>query len=386
MGIKQKQYYRGFEQGPIRPPSESSSLLIRVTRNCPWNHCTFCSVYKDAKFSLRPVEHVIADIDTVYAAVAAIQNELEQKGNLTQEQLRRLAAQFPGDAMAIFYMAANWWSRGEGSVFLQDANSLVIKPDWLIDILKHLKSRFPWITRITSYARSHTINKIGADKLDEIAEAGLNRIHIGMESGSDTVLEKTRKGVTKAQHVCAGLRVKAAGIELSEYVMPGLGGVALSREHALETADALNQIDADFIRLRTLAIPPDIPLHDEYQAGDFEKCSDLEVVGEIRTFVSALGDIRSTLKSDHFYNLLQELEGRFPEDRGHMLQILDRYLGLPRAEQTAYQVGRRAGILQTLDDLELPEYRKQVDGICERLAITPDNADQVLAEKMARSL
>ena len=386
MGIKQKQYYHGFEQGPIRPPSEANSLLIRVTRNCPWNHCTFCSVYKGAKFSLRLVEHVIADIDSIFAAVTMIHEELDQRGTLTPQQLQALAGQFPGGSPGVFHTAANWLIRGEGSVFLQDANSLVIKPEWLIAILTHLKQRFPWVTRVTSYARSHTINRISDEHMAQIAHAGLSRIHIGMESGADAVLEKTRKGVTKEQHITAGRRVKNVGIELSEYVMPGLGGVELSREHAIETADALNEINPDFIRLRTLAVPPGIPLFDEYRSGAFEKCSDVAVAREIRTFVAALDGITPTLKSDHFYNLLQEVEGQLPQDQDKMLQIIDRYLALPAEEQTLYQVGRRAGLFQTLGDLVSPAHRTQAERICQRLAITPDNVDQVLQETLPHML
>ena len=248
MGIKKEQNYMGFEQGPIRPPSEANSLLLRVTRNCPWNRCTFCSVYKQQQFSLRLVEHVIADIEAIYEVVYRVLDELNVQGHLTQERVNYLAENYFADNIQVFSIAVNWLARGEGSVFLQDANSLIIKPDNLITILKHLKMRFPWISRITSYARSHTINRISDDKLAELAETGLNRIHIGMESGCDEVLKLTDKGVTKAHHIKAGQAVKKAGIELSEYVMPGLGGADLSSEHAYHTADALNQIDADFIR------------------------------------------------------------------------------------------------------------------------------------------
>jgi len=153
------------------------------------------------------------------------------------------------------------------AIFLQDANSLIVKPDQLIRILRHLRSRFPWVDRITSYARSHTIARISDGNLRQMREAGLNRIHIGLESGSDAVLDRVRKGVDKRTQIKAGQKVKKAGMELSEYVMPGLGGKALSRDHALETADALNRINPDFIRLRTLALPGGIPLADEHRSG-----------------------------------------------------------------------------------------------------------------------
>ncbi len=170
MGIKQEQHYCGFEQGPIRPPSEAYSLLIRITRNCPWNRCTFCPAFKETKFSLRPVDHVIADIDAIYHAVCLIKEALDQTDQLTSSQLQRIADPYEGGGEA-FYTAVNWIQNGAESIFLQDANSLIIKPDDLITILRHLKTRFPQVRRTTSYARSHTICKISDDKLLKQADS-----------------------------------------------------------------------------------------------------------------------------------------------------------------------------------------------------------------------
>lgn len=386
MGIKQKQVYSGFEQGPIRPPSEANSLLIRVSRNCPWNRCTFCTVYKREKFSLRPVEHVIADIDAIYQVVALIMEELQHRHRLTSERINQLAEPYTGEAQGIYYTALNWLVRGEGSVFLQDANSLIIKPNDLIAILDHLMDRFPWITRITSYARSHTIDRISDEKLQQLAASGLNRIHIGMETGADAILEHIDKGVTKAQHISAGRKVKKAGMQLSEYVMPGLGGVKLSQQHALETADALNRIDADFIRLRTLTVPPGIAVHKQVPPDQFHKCSDLQVVREIRTMIDALDGISSTLKSDHFNNLLQDVEGSLPDDKQSMLAVLDEFLQLSPKEQTVYQVGRRMGYFQSLGDLNSAVQRDRVADICQRLGITTENADRIIEERTKQSI
>ncbi len=244
--------YNGFEQGPIRPPSEAASLLIRVTRNCPWNRCTFCPVYKGQAFSLRPIDHVLKDIHTIHRLVTLIRERAGKSGQISRDDIAALSAHSgPGERMAL-NAALHWAGNGMRSIFLQDANSLIIKPERLLTILGHLKDCFPWVERITSYARSHTIARISDMDLGLMAAAGLNRIHIGMESGSDQVLTMVSKGVDKATHIEAGLKVKKAGMELSEYVMPGLGGRALSREHALETADALNRINPDFIRLRTI--------------------------------------------------------------------------------------------------------------------------------------
>jgi len=381
---KQPEPYKGFEQGPIRPPSEADSLLIRVSRNCPWNRCAFCPVYKKRKFSLRPPEHVKKDIDAVHRQVEAIRAAAGSSGRLAQEAVQRIARDVPPEETEAFHAALHWYAGGLRSVFIQDANSLIIKPADMVDILKHLKSRFPWVQRITSYARSHTIARISDDNLTAIREAGLNRIHIGLESGSDKVLEMVKKGVDKATHVKAGRKVKRAGMELSEYVMPGLGGRALSKEHALETADALNQIDPDFIRMRTLAIPNRVELFEAYQSGDFEKCTDAETVLEIKLFLENLEGIHATLKSDHILNLFQELEGDLPDDKPKMLATLQSFLDMDPEDRVLYQVGRRLGIFTRLGDMDSPRRRARAEKTCEELGITPENANEVIEELMKR--
>lgn len=381
-GNKKEQPYQGFEQGPIRPPSEAYSLLIRVTRNCPWNKCAFCPVYKGTRFSLREPEHVKADIDAVFYAIERLVKAADEKGIIAREEFCRIAEETPPAEQPALQAAVNWLGAGMRSVFLQDANSLIIKPEHLIDILEHLKRRFPNIERVTSYARSQTICRIPQEKLEQIRKAGLNRIHIGLESGSDRVLEMVKKGVTKAEHITAGIKTRAAGFELSEYVMPGLGGRDLSAEHARETADALNRINPDFIRLRTLAVPPGLPLHDEYLAGRFKKCTDVMMAEELLLFLSCLGGINSTVKSDHILNLFEEVEGVLPEDREKMMSPVRRFLAMPPEQQVLYQVGRRLSFFRRLDHMNRPDRLKRVKEVCERMGITPENVESVIEEAM----
>jgi len=379
--MKQDTAYRGFEQGPIRPPSEARSLLIRVTRNCPWNRCAFCPVYKGSRFSLRSVEHVIRDIDAVHRYVEKLRRE---GGNLPMAKARHLAPD-PSEAgadMAAFQAAVHWSLGTMDSVFLQDANSLIMPPKDLIRVLEHLKKRFPWVRRITSYARSHTVARISDHHLSAMAAAGLNRIHIGLESGSDRVLKKVKKGVDKATQIKSGQKIKTAGMELSEYVMPGLGGRSLSEEHAAETADALNQIDPDFIRLRTLAVPNGSPLAEQIAAGEFEKMTDVETAAEIRRFIQALEGITSRIVSDHILNLFEEIEGRLPEDKPRMLDALDRFLTLKAEEQMLYQVGRRLGLFSRIDELSLDNRRRRAEQACRQFGITPSNVDDTIDELM----
>ena len=376
--------YQGFEQGPIRPPSEAHSLLIRVTRNCPWNRCTFCPVYKKSRFSIRPTDHVKADIDTVHRSLAIIQKMTDDHGNLSRTAVREALGNDEHPDPGGFNAALSWFSGGMRSVFLQDANSLIITPSDLLEILLHIKKRFPRVERTTSYARSHTIARIKDQDLENFKDAGLNRIHIGLESGSDRVLKMAHKGATQETHIKAGLKIKKAAMDLSEYVMPGLGGKTYSEIHARETADALNRINPDFIRLRTLAIPNSVELYDDYVAGDFEKCTDLMMAKEILIFLESLNGITSVVKSDHILNLFGELEGKLPGDKGRMLDIVHRFLAMDPERQCVYQVGRRFGFFSGLKDMESPRRLAKAEKACRQFGITPENVDEVIDELMKR--
>jgi hypothetical protein len=375
--------YQGFEQGPIRPPSEASSLLIRLTRNCPWNRCAFCPVYKGTDFSVRPVAHIIKDIDKLKIQIDRIQTD-SPNGIIDKEKASTLWNQTPPEQQIEFHAALNWFANGMTSVFLQDANSLIMKPDHLIQILSHLRNLFPNIQRVTSYARSHTISRIKQVDLNAIARSGLNRIHIGLESGSDEVLLLVKKGVDKQSHIKAGQKVKQARMELSEYIMPGLGGQSLSEKHALETADAINQINPDFIRFRSLAIPSTIPLKRMVDQGQFDPCFDAQIAREIHLMISHFKNIQSVVTSDHVLNLFEDVQGKLPDNQLKMLSIIENFLNLPQKEQMIFQVGRRLGIMQYMSQLEHEPLRNQVESICNQMNIRPDNVDASIQEVITR--
>jgi len=358
-----------FEQGPIRPPSEARSLLLRVTRNCPWNRCTFCRTYKGTRFSLRDIGEVKADID----AMAEIAERIRQvswrmgHGGLVNEEVVRGVHRSPEGSSLHVQSVLLWLYHGGKTVFLQDANSPVIKTSDLVEILQYLLSTFPSIQRITSYARSHTIARKSLEDLQALRAAGLNRIHIGLESGCDAVLAMVRKGVRAEDHVIAGLRVKAAGMELSEYVILGLGGRVLWREHARDTARVLTRIDPHFIRVRTLAVPPAAELNRQVAAGEFQMMSDDEIVEEERLLVESLGEVHSHFVSDHILNLLEEVEGVLPGDRDRMLAVIDRYRALSDEQRRHYKVGRRTGRYRSLGDMENQAMHLEVERIRLRL-------------------
>ncbi len=342
-----------FEQGPIRPPSEAQSLLIRVTRNCPWNRCAFCHTYRNTKFELRSVEDVKKDIQAAWEIadeIRALSWKLGEGGRVENATVNRIFNQgeFYGDP---FRSVAAWLYFGGESVFLQDANSLILKTNDLVEILNFIREKFPHVNRITSYCRSKTAAKKSEEEFKRLREAGLSRIHVGMETGYDPLLAFIRKGVTAAEQIEGGKRIVASGISLSEYVMPGLGGTRWSKEHALETARVLNRINPDFIRLRSLQVRKGTALYEKMSEGTFDPLGEEDVVKEIRVFIEALDGIDSTVVSDHILNLLEEVEGKLPGDKEKMLGVIDRYLALPDEERFVFRLGRRKGLYRRLDDL-----------------------------------
>jgi len=369
---------RSFELGPIRPPSEAYSLLIRATRNCPWNRCQFCPVYKGQKFELRPTEDIIKDIEKAKAIADEIKELAWRMGY--GSRLRDIAAtvynRYQHNA-SICNVALWLWAGGE-SAFLQDANTLIMSTPDLVRVISFLKQTFPELNRITSYARSKTAAKKSLEELKELKDAGLSRLHIGMESGSNLVLSHMEKGVTAEEHIAGGKKVKEAGISLCEYVMPGLGGRKMSSDHAAGTAAVLNEIDPDYIRLRTLHVREDMPLWSKLEAGDFELQTEDEMVEEIGKLIEKL-EVNSQLKSDHILNLLPEIEGKFPEVKSACLATINRYLTLPSQERLNFKLGRRAGYYEKLDDLHNDYMHQKVDEVIQRIASeVPDNVDEMI--------
>jgi radical SAM superfamily enzyme YgiQ (UPF0313 family) len=327
-----------YEQGPIRPPSEANSLLVRVTRNCPWNQCIFCPAYKGTKFSKRTVEEVKRDID-----------EMAEEYGPYSAQIR--------------------------TVFLQDADSLIIKTEDLLEILAHIKKKFPSVSRITSYARATTIKRKSVEELKMLREAGLNRIHAGMESGSDMVLKFVKKGTTSSDIIEGGLKVKESGIELSEYIMPGLGGKKMSEIHARETARVLNIIEPHFIRVRTFAIHPASPLARMVKEGTFIPMNDEEIVREIRLLLENLREMRSYFSSSDFsLNLLMEVDGYLDEKKESMLKLIDRYLSMDENKKKVYSLLRRASFFNyPLEVLENEEFMAKIMPEIEKIEKTRED-------------
>ncbi|MFC1893923.1 radical SAM protein [Chloroflexota bacterium] len=330
-----------FEIGAIRPPSEggSYSLLIRVTRNCPWSRCKFCygMPYSREKFQLRAVDDIKKDIQavkTIRGEIKRVSWQLGYSGQINNIVGSTIIQREPNLAEShCFVMVFNWLSSGGHTAFLQDADSLIMRTPDLIEVIKYLKETFPSLERITSYARAKTIYRKTLEELKGIREAGLNRLHIGLETGDDELLELIDKGVTSEQHIIAGKKAKEAGFEFSAYVMPGLGGPTRSEQHAKNTARVLNGINPDYIRLRPFVPRPNTPLLEEYQRGELQLSSPHERLRELKIMIEAL-TVTSRVCFDHMMNawrkesgallFTQDYEGyKFPEEKGRVLELIN---------------------------------------------------------------
>lgn len=350
-----------FEQGPIRPPSEAGSLLIRVTRNCPWNQCVFCGTYTGKKFSRRSIEEIKADVDAA-KAVAEQMKEISWKlgggGEITRGVLSRV---FQDPTLPdSFRSVALWLASGGETVFLQDANSLILSTDSLIQILNHIRHVFPSVQRVTSYARALTLKGKSVQEYLRLKDAGLVRLHVGMESGSDRVLKMIKKGGKAKDLIEGGKKVVEAGISLCLYVMPGIGGVELAREHILESARVVNAINPAFLRFRSLYVRRRSDLVDMVKEGSFVPPGEDDMVREIKTLIENLDGITTTIVSDHILNLLEEVEGTLPDDKQRMLDVIDHYLNLSEEERLLFQLGRRGGAIRGLVDFERPGVRARL--------------------------
>jgi radical SAM superfamily enzyme YgiQ (UPF0313 family) len=328
-----------FETGVYRPPSEggSFSLLLRLTRNCPWNRCTFCGMYKNRKFELRNPADIKRDID----AVAAICDDLKQMswkvghaGAITHEAAVALIGRVPAlNDHQGFAMVYHWLMSGAQTAFLQDANSLIMKTDQLADVLTYLRRTFPSISRVTSYARSKTLAQKKLAELTLLRDAGLDRLHLGLESGDDEVLALIKKGVTAESHARGGKKAMQAGFQVSEYWMPGVGGRALWEKHAANTARVLSDINPHYIRSRPFRPWPGTPLYDAIVREEVQLLSPVEQLEELRLTMQRL-EVTSKVCFDHAGNYWKNRRGdylfshsyegyQFPDEKQKVLALID---------------------------------------------------------------
>lgn len=373
-----------FEICSIRPPTENYSLTFRLTRNCYWNRCRFCPAYKlGAKFSRRSLDEVKADIQRAKRiddllgehdalsgmperddyAIASLMEKIEKAKRAEQtespssvdtesatscyvpEELDPRLAWFlswfketPTIEDSVSHVLA--WRQGGGKTcFLGDADSLILKPNFLAGVMENIGINFPSLNRFTVYGRTRTASRKKLSELRAFRESGLDRVHFGLESGCDEVLDMMNKGVTADEHIAGCLKVKEAGLSCSVYVMPGLGGADLSERHAADTASVLTRIAPDYIRLRSLVVFPQTPLELLCKKGDFIEAADEMVVREIRILIESIG-CETVIVSDSAANLLR-VNGKLPSDRSSMLSAVDSYLELSSREKLEFSLRSR---------------------------------------------
>lgn len=326
------------EVGPIRPPSEASSILIRITRGCHWNKCFFCGLYKGMKFSIRPTEDILEDIKT---------------------------------------LAKQYGERGKffKSCFLQDGDAFNVPTEDLLLILNTIKEYFPSLQTITSYARCDSILRKSESELLALRKAGLNHLYRGIETGSDTILKNIHKGITSADIITSGLMCKKAGMVLSEFIMLGIGGKKLSKENATETARVINAVNPEFIRVHHTAFKPDTKLGRDIENGDFDLQSEEEIVKEQRLFIEQLENINSYYVNEHIVNLILEVRGEIPKAKEEMLKIIDEYLSMAEEDKLNFAIGRRIGYYYYLSDLKNKSKHLFVTKYIEKLKEEKPNVD-----------
>lgn len=286
-----------YEGVVYRPPSEANSVLIQATVGCPHNRCAFCSMYKDKPFKIRPVEEIKEDI----------------------------------------LSAKKYYGSSVQTMFFPDGNTILMKTEQLEDIFGYAREVFPELKRITLYGSARFINLKTPEELERLREAGLNRLHSGMESGDDVTLARIDKGADAAAIIEAGLKVISAGIELSEYIMIGVGGRERTKEHATESARVLNAIGPDFIRIRTFMPMAGTLMYTRWQNGEFGLLNPHEALKETALFIEHL-TTPTMLYSDHPSNYAY-VNGRIPEEKPAMLQAIERLLTMPETSFRPPAVG-----------------------------------------------
>ena len=280
-----------------RPPSEAYSLIIQVTYGCSHNRCAFCDMYDDKHFAMRPMEEIREDF----------------------EQARRV------------------YRRVE-RVFLADGDALMRKTDDLVQILGLIYGLFPECQRVTCYASPTSLQIKSEEELRLLREKGLKMVYMGLESGCDAVLERMDKGHTAAQIIAAGQKARRSGLQLSVTAISGLGSRELWREHAVETAQAFNAMNPEYIGLLTLMVEPGTPLEKWVREGSFYVLKPVEVMQEMELFLQHIDSPGSVFRMNHASNYLT-LKGTLNQDRERLLQ---------QVRQGIAGRGRKGGFLRGL--------------------------------------
>ena len=268
-----------YEGTVYRPPSEAGSLIIQLTIGCARNTCTFCAMYKDKNFRIRPLEEVVEDL----------------------------------------YMAREYYSRIKVKrVFLADGDALIVKTKDLLYILEKVKEIFPECERISMYGAPKDILGKTPEELKTLKEAGLDMIYMGIESGDDEVLTFVKKGATQSEMIEAGKKIKDAGMILSVTLISGLGGRRFLKEHAVNSAKVISAIKPEYVGFLTLLVEEGTPMYDQLKNGEIELLKPQEVLEEMKLFISNVDSEGTVFRANHASNYIP-LGGTFNRDKEALL-------------------------------------------------------------------
>ena len=279
-----------YEGSLYRPPSEAYSYILQVTIGCSHNRCTFCNMYMEKQFRVRPLDDVLEDLVMARRAYRKVQR-----------------------------------------IFLADGDALIVKTSELRAILGTIKNLFPECERVTSYASARDLLLKTPEELEELHALGLDMIYLGLESGSEKVLRDINKGVTVEETVEGALKAKAAGIKLSVTEITGLAGQDGMEEHALLSAKALSRMNPEYIGLMTLTLRRGTKMTADWEAGRFKRLTPRQYLEEQRILIANLDSEGSILRSNHISNYVQ-LRGTMNRDRDRMLAALDGALQDPELD------------------------------------------------------
>lgn len=271
-----------YEGKLYRPPSEADALILQATIGCSWNHCTYCDMYRDKSFRVRPLADALEDLDTAGRA-------------LGRSVVRKL--------------------------FVADGDALVLPTDHWLALLARARARLQGLERVSCYAMAANVLAKTDDELRALREAGLTRLYIGPESGDDVTLKRIAKGSSAAEHVEAARRAHAAGMEISVIALLGIASER-SDEHARRTADLVTQMDPEYFAALTVTVVPGTPLDRLRSNGRFEVPAVPALLRELRTMVALARPTAAVFRTNHASNHLP-LAGRLPEDSERIVGAID---------------------------------------------------------------
>jgi len=271
-----------YEGKLYRPPSEADAYILQATIGCSWNHCTYCDMYRDKRFRIRPLEESLEDLE---AAARSASGSIDK-------------------------------------VFVADGDALILGVDHWLAILDRARALFPRLRRVSCYAMaSNLLDKTDA-QLATLAEHGLTQLYIGPESGDDLTLKRIAKGATFDDHVQAAAKARRAGMKMSVIALLGAGGAERSQEHARATGELVTAMDPDFFAALTLTVVPGTPQAKLAQTGRFVLPDQRALLEELRTMVAVARPTDAMFRTNHASNYLP-LAGRIPRDQAAIVDAID---------------------------------------------------------------